>query len=242
MTRRIMGWSGPRNISTAMMRAWENRADTEVWDEPFYAAWLEETGRDHPMRAEVLAAHDSDRAAVAEACARGGPDGKPVFYQKQMAHHVPPEADLAFVREASHFFLIRDPRRVAASYAKKQEDPSPKDLGVARQRRLYERVAALTDRDWPVIETDAFLAAPESGLRALCRELDVEFDPAMLHWPAGRRDSDGVWAAHWYDAVEASTGFGPAAPEPAPMGGALEAVAQDCRADYEALKAKALPL
>lgn len=240
MTHRIMGWSGPRNISTAMMRAWENRADTEVWDEPFYAAWLKETGRDHPMRDEVLAAHDSDREAVEKACARGGPQGKPVFYQKQMAHHVPPEADLAFVRGAGHFFLIRDPRRVTASYAKKQENPSPEDLGVTRQRRLYDRIATLTGRDWPVIETDAFLADPEGGLRALCRELDVAFDPAMLRWPAGRRRSDGVWAAHWYDAVESSTGFGPASPEPAPMEKGLEAVAQACRADYEALKARAL--
>lgn len=240
MTRRVMGWSGPRNISTAMMRAWENRADTEVRDEPFYAAWLVETGRVHPMRNAVLAAHDSGREAVAKACGRAGPDGKPVFYQKQMAHHVPLEADLAFVRGASHFFLIRDPRRVAASYAKKQDDPSPEDLGFARQRQLYDRIAALTGRDWPVIESDAFLAGPEAGLRALCGALEIAFDPAMLRWPAGRRASDGVWAAHWYDAVEASTGFGPATPEPAPMGEALEAVAHACRADYEALKARAL--
>lgn len=240
MTVRVMGWSGPRNISTAMMRSWENRPDAEVRDEPFYAPWLAETGTDHPARAETLAAHETNRAKVAAACAAPGPQGAPVFYQKQMVHHLPRGADLAFAKDARHFFLIRDPRRVAASYVKRFEDASAERLGFTRQLEIYEEIADLTGREWPVLESETILAKPEAALRALCEAIGIPFSEDMLHWPAGKRASDGAWAAVWYDAVERSTGFGDPSPEPGPLPENLEAIAAEGRAPYEALKARAL--
>lgn len=242
MTVRVMGWSGPRNISTAMMRSWENRLDTEVWDEPFYAPWLAETGIDHPARAETLERHQTDRAKAAAACAQPGPAGAEVFYQKQMIHHTPAGADLSFAKDARHFFLIRDPRRVAASYVKRFQDATAGRLGFTRQLEIYEEIADLTGRHWPVLESETILVDPKAALTALCDAIEIPFSAAMLEWPAGTRASDGAWGSVWYDAVERSTGFGSPSPEPGDLPGHLEALAEQGRAPYEALKTKALTL
>jgi len=242
MTTRVMGWSGPRNISTAMMRAWENRPDCEVWDEPFYAAWLLESGERHPGRAATLARHESDRATVAAACAGPGPEGKAIFYQKQMAHHAPEGADLGFARGARHFHLIRDPRRVAASYARRHDGASAALLGFERQAALVAELDRLTGTRWPVIDAETVLENPRAALTALCRAIGVPFDDAMLAWPPGRRGADGAWAPYWYDAVEASTGFAPPSPPPGRLPDPLERLAAEGRPAYEALRARALAL
>jgi hypothetical protein len=237
MTRRLVMWSGPRNISTAMMRAFENRADCAVSDEPFYACYLARTGIDHPMRAEILASMERDYAAVAEALRGPSPNAAEVWYQKHMTHHMLPGDSLDWARGAANCFLIRDPRRVVASYARKRENPTPADIGLAREAELYREIEAMTGAPPPVLDADDVLADPEHALRALCAAVDLPFDSAMLAWPAGRRDSDGVWAAHWYGAVERSTGFHApqtAAAEPA-LSEAERAVADSAMADYRFL-------
>lgn len=234
---RIAMWSGPRNISTAMMRAWENRADCAVIDEPFYGAYLAATGRDHPMRAEVIASMPTDWGIVARRCATTG--AAPIVYQKHMSQHMIAEAPTGWMDACRHAFLIRPPEAVAASFRDRYPGMEEADLGFVRQAELFEEIASRTGRVPPVIEARDVLEAPEAALRALCGALDVPFDPAMLAWPPGPRASDGVWAAHWYRAVEASTGFGPyRAAGPVPE--ELEHIVAACRPAYEKLAAHRL--
>jgi hypothetical protein len=207
---RVAMWSGPRNISTAMMRAFENRPDTDVIDEPFYAAYLAATGIAHPMREAILAAQPSDPAHVATALLGEISPGKRVFYQKHMTHHMVPAFDLGWMAQCRHVFLIRSPERVIASYERKRENPTLDDLGFVRQAELFRREADRLGCPPPVIDGDDVLADPRAVLGRLCAALDIPFYENMLSWPAGRRTSDGVWAPHWYQAVEASTGFAPA--------------------------------
>lgn len=234
---RIAMWSGPRNISTAMMRSFSSRSDCAVSDEPFYGCFLKHSDADHPMREEVIASMDCDWRSVATALVGPAPGGKPIWYQKHMPHHmVGPIApdDLAGV---THAFLIRDPARIAASYAAKREAVTAQDLGIAAQRAFFEREAERIGAPPPVIDSADVLRDPARTLGALCAALGIAWDPKMLSWPAGRHPADGIWAAHWYGRVEASTGFaGPDAPAEA-LPPALAEIADACRADYDAMAA-----
>jgi len=234
MTVRIAMWSGPRNISTAMMRSFENRPDCAVVDEPFYAAYLAQTGLDHPMRAEVLASQSQDWREVAEGLVAQEP--APVFYQKHMTHHMLPGFGLDWTASCVNAFLIRDPAQVLASYVRKRAQVTLEDIGVVRQRELFEREADRLGRSPPVVEGVDVLADPRRMLTALCAALEIPFREEMLAWPPGRRHSDGVWAPAWYESVERSTGF--SAPEraaAAPLSGDLARIAEAARPHYEAI-------
>ena len=207
MTVRIAMWSGPRNISTAMMRSFENRSDTEVSDEPFYAAFLAETGLDHPMRDEVIASQPTDWRAVAAAMAGPAPGGSAVWYQKHMCHHMLPGFGLDWLDACTNAFLIRPPEQVLASYIVKRAEVTIEDIGVVRQVEIFDRVADRMGKAPVVVEGADILADPQGALTRLCAALGIRFSAEMLAWPAGRRVSDGVWAPAWYDAVERSTGF-----------------------------------
>jgi hypothetical protein len=232
---RIAMWSGPRTLSTATMRAWENRADTVVVDEPLYAYYLATTGLDHPGRDEVVASQPTDwRTVVRSLTADPLPDGASISYQKHMTHHVLPEVDLGAFAGLRHAFLVRDPRRLLASYARVREHPTLADLGVTQQVALYRRFGG------PVVDADDLLRDPEGTLRALCAALEVPFDPGMLSWPPGRRATDGVWAPYWYAGVEASTGFGPYRDAPAEVPAELTDLADECLPCYDELAADRL--
>jgi hypothetical protein len=212
MTVRIAMWSGPRNISTAMMRAFENRPDCAVSDEPFYAAYLAATGLDHPMREAVLAAQPTDWREVAAQLAGPAPGGAAVWYQKQMSHHMLDGFGLDWMDACENAFLIRLPEQVLASYTAKRAEVSLEDIGFVRQAQLFDRVAQRLGRAPPVVDSADVLADPRATLGALCAAVGICFSEAMLGWPAGPRPGDGVWAPAWYDAVERSTGFAPPAP------------------------------
>jgi hypothetical protein len=206
---RLAAWSGPRNISTAMMRAWENRGDCAVVDEPLYAHYLAQTGLDHPGRDQVIAAGDTDWRRVAAWLTGPIPGGKAIWYQKHMTHHLLVHIDRRWLAELTHVFLIRDPREVLLSYIKSRPHVTAEDIGVLQQREIFGYLQELRGETPPVIDAGEFLQAPEAHLRALCAALDIAFTGRMLQWPAGPRPSDGVWAPHWYEAVLRSTGFEP---------------------------------
>jgi len=206
---RLAMWSGPRNISTAIMRAWENRGDSAVVDEPLYAHYLAYTGLNHPGREQIIAAGEPDWRKVAAGLVGPVPQGKAIWYQKHMTHHLLPHIGREWLRGLTHVFLIRDPREVINSYIRSRPEVTAEDIGVLQQLEIFEYVGQVFERAPLVIDAGEFLKAPEAQLRALCAELDIPFTPRMLRWPAGPRASDGVWAPYWYEAVLRSTGFEP---------------------------------
>lgn len=233
---RIAMWSGPRNISTAMMRSFENRPDCVVSDEPLYGAWLKMSGAPHPMREDVIAAMDTDWQSVVEELTGPVPGGAKVWYQKHMTHHILPEMmDTGWMSKLTHVFLIRDPRHVVASYLDKRDTVSPADIGVPQQQAIHDFIVGRIGQEPPIIDSGEFLADPEGHLRALCERIGIGFVPEMLGWPAGPRESDGVWAPHWYQKVWESTGFGPPPDQPPELEGRALAVARSCRPLYEQL-------
>jgi hypothetical protein len=235
VTTRVAMWSGPRNISTAMMRAWENRPDTVVVDEPLYAEYLLRTGLDHPGRDEVIAAQPTSLPEVVAGLLAPLPRGRSVHYAKHMAHHLDLEAEADWTDEFRNVLLIRDPREVVASYVRSREACEPDDIGLLQEQWLLDRWDAL-GADVPVIDSADFLRDPEAHLRWLCDWLGIPFTDRMLTWPPGPRDSDGVWAPYWYDAVLASTGFEPYRPRTVELSAHDEAVAEACRPAYERLR------
>ena len=232
---RIAMWSGPRNISTAMMRSFENRPDTSVVDEPFYACYLAATGAAHPMREEVLASQSTDWRVVARAMTGPVPEGRTVFFQKHMTHHMLPEIGLDWTARVRNAFLIRSPEDVLLSYHEVRGQATLQDIGVPQQRALFEREADRLGHAPPVIDSHDVLGDSRGVLSALCAALGIAFSERMLSWPEGRRASDGVWAPAWYGAVERSTGF--SAPRERAQAEALPSdlrrVADAARGDYE---------
>ncbi|HEX4639523.1 MAG TPA: hypothetical protein VH170_08550 [Chthoniobacterales bacterium] len=233
---RIAMWSGPRNISTAMMRAWGNRADTAVIDEPFYAYYLERTGKDHPLAKEIIAQGETDwRKVVVKMTKDPVPGGKRIFFQKQMTHHLLPEIDRGWIVDLTNWFLIRDPREVILSYIKKNPGPSLDDLGFVQQCEIFDFVRERTNSTPPIIDADEVLKNPERVLQLLCDAIGVEFDKAMLSWPPGLRETDGIWAKHWYDSVARSTSFEPYKPREGNVPDSLRDVYERCRECYAQL-------
>lgn len=219
-----------------MMRSFSSRSDCFVSDEPFYGAFLKESGADHPMRDEVIASMETDWDKVADAMAGDAPDGSPLWYQKQMTHHMIGPIAPDDLKGVTHAFLIRDPVRMAASYAKKREAVSAADLGLALQRAFFDRECDRLGQAPPVVDSADVLRDPAGTLRALCGALGIAWDPAMMGWRAGRHPEDGIWASHWYGRVEASTRFeAPDTSETPPLDDRLQSVADRCADDYHHL-------
>ena len=238
---RVAMWSGPRNISTAMMRAWENRPDTVVVDEPLYAAYLARTGLDHPAREAVLASQPTDHDEAVARLSDPLPPGRRVHYAKHMSHHVSEALDISWTLRVRNVLLIRDPDEVVASYVRSRETCEPPDIGLLQQAWLAEYWDA-HGAPAPVLDARDVLRDPEAHLRWLCDWLGIPFTERMLSWPPGPRDTDGVWAPHWYAAVWRSTGFQPWRPREISLSPHDAAVAAACRPAYEALRARRVRL
>ena len=235
MTIRIAMWSGPRNISTAMMRSFGARGDCAVSDEPFYGAFLKTSGEHHPLGRETIESMDCDWHSILKAQSGPAPGDKPIWYQKHMPHHMVGPVSIEDMHEHRHAFLIRAPERVVASYRKKNELRRPEMLGFAQLRRHFEFERDRSGHIPPVVDSDDILADPARVLGRLCKALQIPWDPAMLSWETGPHAEDGVWGAHWYDKVNTSTGFGSAPDETPQLDGEYAQVADACRDDYEAL-------
>jgi Sulfotransferase domain len=233
--KRIAIWSGPRNISTALMRAWGNRPDTFVWDEPLYAHYLQSTGKPHPGAAEIIAAGETDWRKVVAKLTESAPPGKTIFYQKHMAHHLLPHIDRAWLLQVENCFLIRDPRDVILSYLVKHEPPQVEDLGFVQQAEIFEYIRATGQGVPPVIDAQDVQNNPRRLLGLLCDRLSIPFTDSMLSWPPGPRESDGVWAKYWYQEVETSTSFRPYQTRSGELPESLAEVHRRCREYYEQL-------
>jgi hypothetical protein len=234
-TARIAMWSGPRTISTALMRSWENRPDTVVVDEPLYGFYLASTSVQHPGRDEIIQSMPNGwREVLDELTLAPLPAAKNIYYAKHMTHHLLPGVDRAALAGLSHAFLIRDPRQLLASYAKVRAAPVLADLGLEQQVEIFRTFGG------PVVDASDILRQPEPTLRALCDALGVPFDTAMLSWPAGPRDTDGVWARYWYDGVWRSTGVGPYREPATELPPRLEPLAQACQPFYDEMHAHRL--
>lgn len=232
---RLAMWSGPRNISTALLRAWGARADTFVTDEPLYAHYLAATRLDHPGREEIIAAGEPDWRRVVAWLTGPVPEGKRIWYQKHMTHHMIPAVGRDWLPALTNVFLIRDPGAVILSYSKVRPRFTAEDVGFPQQTEIFERIRRETGRVPPVIDALDVLSDPQRLLSRLCDEVGVPFDPAMLSWWPGPRETDGVWAPYWYDNVERSTGFGPPRPRTEPVPERYQALYRECLEHYEHL-------
>ena len=237
---RIALWSGPRNLSTALMRSWGSRPDTAVSDEPFYAYYLHKTGIEHPGRAEIIAQYDTDWRKVASRLNGPIPNGKSIWYQKHMTHHILPEMTLDWLAEFKHAFLIRNPAEVLASYTRVRESVSLDDLGLPQQIRLYEYVMSLGGNPPPVLDSRDLRRDPRHSLELLCAALEIPFMEQMLSWRAGPRESDGIWSKYWYASVAESTGFKPYEEVEARVDPALEDIHGEAMNYYDRLHAARL--
>ena len=228
-------WSGPRNISTAMMRAWGNRADTCVCDEPLYAHYLRVTGKPHPGAAEIIAHDENDWRRVVAWLTGDLPPGKSIFFQKHMAHHLLPEIGREWLHDVSNAFLIRDPREMLTSLLKILPEPEIEDTGLPQQVEIFELVRERTGEIPPVLDARDVLENPRGLLTELCERVGVRFDEAMLSWPPGRRETDGIWAKDWYHEVEQSTSFRPYRAKPDAVPPQFAGLYERCVDCYERL-------
>lgn len=234
---RINLWSGPRNVSTALMYSFAQRSDTRVADEPLYAHYLHVSAAPHPGMDEVLSSMSSDGDEVVRDVILG-PCDRPVLFMKQMAHHLV-EIDRSFLTKTANILLIRDPEEMLPSLAHTLPEPTLRDTGLAMQTALFDQLRAL-GQDPPILDARELLLDPAGVLAQLCDQLGIPFEPAMLTWPRGPRPEDGVWAKHWYHAVHRSTGFQPYQPKQETVPPRLMPVLAECRPHYARLYASAI--
>ena len=202
----IYMWSGPRNLSTALMRSFENRDDTEVLDEPFYSFYLKNTGLKHPMHNKIINAYPNDLKQILNKITKL-PKNNKVFYQKHMTHHLIDENNLDWLKNGKNCFLIRHPAKVINSYIKKNEILEIRDIGFKKQFEIFEIVKSKYDFNPVVINSDNILKNPKEIIMKLCERLNIKFSNKMLNWPKGPRNSDGIWSVIWYEQVNKSSTF-----------------------------------
>ena len=236
---RLAMWSGPRNISTAMMRSFENRIDCVVSDEPLYAAYLKQTGLDHPGAEEIMTEGECDWRKVTDSLIGQIPQNKPLWYQKHMSHHLLPGMNHDWIYQLNNIFLIRDPHFVVASYIKSRAEITAEDIGILQQGELFDELCQIGQQPL-VIDSSDFLNAPKAYLQAICSRFDIPFEASMLSWPKGARDSDGIWAKYWYHAVWNSTGFEPRSQQQINLSEEHQQTANTCLPIYQKLYAKRL--
>ena len=215
----------------------ENREDCFVWDEPLYAYYLQQTGIDHPGAKQIIEAGECDWRAVVKRCISEASDGLRIHFQKHMTHHVLPEMDRQWLHQLRNCFLIRDPREVIASYARVRPQVSLEDVGITQQAQLFDFLASTQSKPPLVVDARDILQNPASMLTRMCESLGVEFSAEMLSWPAGPRDSDGLWSQFWYSSVERSTGFEAYVEKSHRISEQLRPLAQQCMRDFERLYA-----
>jgi len=226
-------WSGPRNLSTALMRSFENRDDTKVWDEPLYAYYLKETKKDHPLKSKIILTYETNIDELIKLMSVNI-NNKKIFYQKHMTHHLLPTMDKSWLSKVEHIFLIRDPKEMLMSLVHQIPNPTIEDTGLPQQLALFQTLSEC-DKTPIVLNSKDILLDPRAMLNKLCQQLQIPFYEEMLQWPAGPRESDGIWAPHWYASVEASTCFAPWKEKEEAFPSELESLSLECTLIYEQL-------
>ena len=239
---RIAMWSGPRNISTALMRSFENRADTTVMDEPFYGYYLKTTKFDHPMKEQVLASQNINWDNVVDLCSNKIFKGYLIIYQKHMSHHLMMDNDLSWLNNMKNCILIRNPKYVINSYIKKYNIEDVNQLGYIQQLRIVSYIKKYNFEDPVILDASDILDNPKRALKKICKKLDISFTNQMLYWPKGSRETDGVWAKHWYKNVINSTGFIKPKEKKINIDRQLYDIYKKCMKHYEVLYDKRLKL
>ena len=209
MSNYIAMWSGPRNLSTALMRSFENRSDSFVSDEPFYPFYLYKTGHHHPMKDKIIESGQINYNQIIKSITGTIPHSKKIWYQKHMAHHILSGLDFNWIKKMNNCLLIRHPKDVILSYSKKNVIESIYQLGYLQQIEIYKMLAKEMGTPPIIIDAQDLLREPKKMLVEICKNLRITFDDKMLSWPQGVRKTDGIWGRHWYKQVEASTGFKP---------------------------------
>ncbi len=236
-TLRINMWSGPRNVSTALMYSFAQRRDTRVLDEPLYGHYLRVADAEHPGKQEVIDAMISDGERVVREVILG-PCDRPVLFMKQMAHHLV-AIDRAFLAQTTNVLLIRDPEQMLPSLAQNLAQPILRDTGLAMQSALYQELLDLGQQPL-VLDAKQLLLDPPGVLSQLCSHLGIPFDEHMLHWSPGPRPEDGIWAKYWYQNVHQSTGFEPYRERNEPFPSHLLPLLEECKPHYALLAQVAL--
>ena len=232
---KIAMWSGPRNISTAMMYSFDNRQDTTCIDEPLYAHYLAHTGISHPGVQEVIDDGETDWRVVVDTICGNIPNQAEIWYQKHMTHHLLPHMDLDWISNLKNCLLIRNPREVILSLSKKTDQIDTRATGLPEQIRLLDHILETTGKQPTIVDSQDILKNPEKMLSKLCDDLNIPFDSTMLTWQAGPRNCDGIWAKHWYDAVWASTNFAPYKPRTGILTPEHQAISDECQVHYDRL-------
>ncbi len=232
---RLAVWSGPRNISTALMRSWGNRPDTLVIDEPFYAYYLSKVNTDHPGRDEVIQHHETDPGKVIESLLAPLPNGKNIYYQKHMNKHMIPGTDMSWTERVTNCFLIREPKDMITSFIKIVPELNLDEFGLLEQVELFKRLKKSTGTTPIVIDSKDILMNPQDILHKWCDALGIVFVDEMLSWELGIRDTDGIWAKYWYDNAAKSTGFAPYKPKHEEVPPQWQDLLKQCEELYEEL-------
>jgi len=196
-------WSGPRNLSTALMRSFENRDDTKVWDEPFYAYYLKETKKNHPLANEIINKYETNLDKIIDLVTA---EKDFIYFQKHMSHHIIKKIPINWITKGINCFLIRHPKEVLLSYIQKNDLIDSNDLGYPAQLRLFNYIKT-SNKKILVIDAKDLSEKPEIILKKICKKINIPFTEKMLNWPKGRRDSDGIWEKIWYKNVKSSTSF-----------------------------------
>ena len=229
----IAMWSGPRNLSTALMRSFENRLDTTVIDEPCYAHFLQKTGVEHPGKQEVLRSQSTKWEEVVTLCTGKIPNNKSIWYQKHMAQHNLEGYDIRWIKKIKNCLLIRNPKYVIASYNREYPIRDVSLLGYLQQENIIALLQRENNETPPIIDATDLLRSPKKILEKLCSRLGIEFSDRMLSWPAGKRDTDGVWGSHWYKGVEKSVGFLSYKKKDIKLSKELVPIYENCMISYE---------
>ena len=208
MLKPICLWSGPRNVSTALMYSFAQNSGVRVIDEPLYGHYLRVSGAIHPGREDILASMNCDGDSVMREILelQSNMQNRRLFV-KHMAHHLV-GLDLDFLHHTRNIFLIRDPVEMLPSLINQLPEANLRDTGLKRQWELFEALRE-SGRTPSILDSRELLLKPRHVLQQLCDRMELPLGDEMLSWEAGARPEDGVWAPHWYHAVHESTGFAP---------------------------------